>query len=321
MNKDRLFHDLEDISNLKVDLLHFDEIFEEGTLYHSKRFEVRALWIEFSPQIDADTLDVFPNLELVALSTTSNTQVDMKELEVRGIKLISLKDFPDLMKGITSTAELTWALVLSVWRKIKILSTNKGELDLSKRYINMPTQLAGKSLGIIGFGRVGQQISHYGKAFDLKIQYNDPYLNSELKPSLDLAITEKTLEELLSTSDIIVLSASKYKNTSPIINRNNFIHVKPNSILINTARGSLWDEEQVVAGLISGAISGVGVDVFQCEEFDMKFRNQSELLLNLDESKYNIIRTSHIGGATSDALSTVTKKIILEIQSYFEGEK
>jgi D-3-phosphoglycerate dehydrogenase len=145
----------------------------------------------------------------------------------------------------------------------------------------------------------------------LNIYAYDPFARL---PEVDFnnVIFVSNLRELLERSDVVVICASKQAKADAIIGKRELEWAKANSIFVNTARGGLWNETAVAEALVSGKISGVGVDVYQAEETSDSFLNESPLL-HLDDRKYNIVRTPHIGGATLDALELVTKSVALEI--------
>jgi D-3-phosphoglycerate dehydrogenase len=286
--------------------------FHESEKYDIECSRVIAIWTELMPTIDQKVLDRFENVKFIFTSTTGVDHLDLEALKARQIQLVTLREIPEVLNNITSTSELTWCLILAVWRNLvrNLLSDIPQELSaIRERFVAF--QLSGKTLGLIGFGRIGKQLSAYGHCFGLNIYAYDPFARL---PEVDFnnVIFVSNLRELLERSDVVVICASKQAKADAIIGKRELEWAKANSIFVNTARGGLWNETAVAEALVSGKISGVGVDVYQAEETSDSFLNESPLL-HLDDRKYNIVRTPHIGGATLDALELVTKSVALEI--------
>jgi|688.fasta_scaffold08086_11 D-3-phosphoglycerate dehydrogenase len=277
--------------------------------------EVIGLWVELLPQITNEIIEKFPSLKFVATSTTGVTHLDLNALTARSVQVLSLDSSTDFMDEITSTAELTWLLTMAVWRKLLHNLAKDHVLDINAvRYRNLARELRGKTLGIIGFGRVGKQISKYSKAFQMNVQAFDPYVSKDIFIK-HIVKESDSIEKLVASSDIIVLSAKKNFDNSVLLGQKQISFVKKDAIVINTSRGSLWDERIIANYLLDGLIGGVGVDVYSEEEL-INSSGMSSALLSLDENKYNIVRTPHIAGATSDALDSVTNFMYRKIVSF-----
>lgn len=300
----------------KFELMTFDDFYNSN----ANASRVIAVWTELTPAVDSKLIELFKNLEYVFTSTTGTDHIDVKLLHARGLKLISLRDLPNVLKEITSTSELTWCLVLAVWRNLlrnAIYTSTSSIVDQRERFPSF--QLSGKNLGVIGFGRIGKQISEYGHSFGMHVCAYDPYVSpGEIESKGVLPIDE--LKDLLQVSDVVVLSATQFLSDRPIIDQTEIRYVKQGSILINTARGGLWNELAIAEALISGQIGGIGVDVYQFEELKNSTINKSPLL-DIEASKFNIVRTPHLGGASVDALEFVTKEMAREISKVFSDSQ
>ena len=268
--------------------------------------EVRVLWVEIGEFIDENIIGKFPNLNFLATSTTGLTHLDMKLLEQRKIAVISLKDYPEILNEITSTAEFTWTLFLAVWRKLPKRLISGDISNIKKlRYSDLSKQLRGKQITIIGYGRVGKKVAEYAKAFEMQIKVFDPYLECDSIKNKSV-IFVKTLNSVIENSDAIIVCASKLKSKKPILNKKHISRLKNGVVVINTARGSLWDEEAIALALKNKKIGGIGVDVYKDEE-KPGFQNLKSPIFKLNASRYNIIRSAHVAGATCDALELVTE--------------
>jgi phosphoglycerate dehydrogenase-like enzyme len=290
----------------------FADLNEVKSFPYEDSLNVVALWVEFTRKIDSHLLEYFPNLLHVFTSTTGVGHIDIGECKRRGINVLCLNNFRHISSEITSTPEFTWLLIMAVWRKfLKNVLTKTITADeiIQLREKNRGFQINDRSIGVIGFGRVGRQIGKYAASFGMRVGYFD-IENIELRTEEISFKSFSSIEQLLMESDVIVLAASQSLHSNKIIHEGNFGLIKKGAILINTARGSLWDEKLVLELLEEGRISGVGVDVYEFEE------NRNETyspLLECENTDLNLIRTPHIGGATYDAQETVTKKMGLEI--------
>ena len=274
--------------------------------------KVIALWTELIPVVDSKLVNLFKNLKYVFSSTTGIDHIDLDLINSRGLRLKTLRDLPTVLEEITSTSELTWCLVLAVWRNLLRNTLFTSIEPIVKQREQFPTfQLSRRNLGIVGFGRIGKKVSEYGRSFGMHVRAYDPYIsNSEIESNGVLPIRD--LKDLLQASDVVILSATQISGDKPIIDENETKYLKPRSILINTARGGLWNESAIAQALITGKIGGVGVDVYQFEEIKKSSHTKSPLI-NIEASKYNIIRTPHVGGASVDALEVVTIEMAKEI--------
>ena len=296
------------MSNQQVKFSYADT--EQIANSSSKDFlsQFSTLWVELYVTINKEILDQLPSLKHIFTSTTGTGHIDLGVCKLRGIEIHSLNEYREITEKITSTSELTWLLVLSVWRKLflNIQTESVTVSDIAEiRERNKGLQISGRSLGVIGFGRVGRRVCEYGKAFGMQIGYYDNETKSLENSELSYRQFE-SLEELLNSSDVIVISASSTTDSTKIISQNNIDFVKQGAILINTARGKLWDESLVLSYLEKGRISGVGVDVY---EFEENAELEHSPFLECENSSLNLVRTPHIGGATIDAQEIVTKEL------------
>jgi D-3-phosphoglycerate dehydrogenase len=196
------------------------------------------------------------------------------------VELISLTTAYDVIEQITSTAEHAFGLTLALIRNIPKAFTGVKDWDFEP-YIGM--QLKGKTVGIIGYGRLGKMYANYAQAFGCKVLY------------YDIKGSPNTLEEVAAESDIISLHVHLNSSSYHMIDCEFFSKVKNRPYLINTARGSVVNEYAVLAALQDQIISGYATDVLADELKDVK---NSPILQNM--SKYNIIVTPHIGGMTHE---------------------
>lgn len=170
--------------------------------------------------------------------------------------------------------------------------------------------IEGKLVGIIGLGNIGKQVSHKVQSFGAKVQYFDiNRLSSDAESRLNVSYCE--FETLLSTSDIICIHASLNEQTKGMINSETLSLMKSSSILINTSRGEIINEKDLVYSLKNRKLMGAGLDVFENEPI-----KPDNPLLKLD----NVILTPHIGGSTFDNVSKVAQHCFANILKVSRGE-
>lgn len=260
---------------------------------YSKPFwqEVDILIVRLAQKIDAGVLVKFPNLTKVITATTGLDHIDLATLKERNIKLISLRGQDNFLKTIPSTAEHTWALLLSLIRNIPSANEHVKSGDWN-RDLYRGFQLKNKIIGIIGFGRTGQTVAKYAQAFDMKVIYYDPYVN--LVPELKV----DSIDQLMKLSDILTFHIHLNEETLNILDAKNIQNIKSECFLINTSRGKIWDEEIVAEKILNKRILGVASDVLSTELDDIT----KSPLWQAQQKGYNVIITPHIGGATWDAM-------------------
>jgi len=265
--------------------------------------DVLILIIRLNRYVDKTILDKFPNLKFLISATTGHDHIDLDYLKLIDVNLISLRGEDKFLKTIPSTAEHTWALLLTLIRKIpqanEHVKLGNWNRDLFKGF-----QLKDKTLGIIGLGRTGLKVAKYAKVFDMSIKYFDPFVENTDYFKCN------NLQELLETSDVITIHIHLTENTINYINKKNINFVKKGALLINTSRGAICDEEALVKALKDRQISGIAVDVLSTEIENFK----DSYLWKAQQEESNIIITPHIGGATYDAMWACEEFIIDKIK-------
>jgi D-3-phosphoglycerate dehydrogenase len=173
-----------------------------------------------------------------------------------------------------------------------------------KKYYGI--ELSGKTVGVIGFGRIGKELSMKCKALGMNILAYDPYLNIE--DMREYEVKEATLEELLSKSDFVSIHIPATPETKNFMDAKKLSFMKKTAYLINTSRGTVVDEQALITALQEGKIKGAGLDVYQVEPLDL-----NSPLLKLE----NVVLTPHIGAGTEDAQIVAGKIVVEEIQKVF----
>ena len=253
--------------------------------------DIDILIVRLQKRIDMTILRRFPSLKMIISATTGSDHLDMESLQSAGIELVSLRDHTNFLKTIPSTAEFTWALICALIRNLPAayedVALGNWNRDKFRGF-----QLYNKKIGIIGLGRVGQKVAKYGNAFDMHVGYYDPFVDSTLH------LRYNSLDELLESCDIITVHVHLNEDSYHLLNHDNLSKVKKGSLLINTSRGNVWDEEALVDVFNTGKIKGIASDVLS-DELGVIHKSA---LWRLQQKGANVIITPHIGGATYDAM-------------------
>ena len=250
-----------------------------------------------SDQIDSELLDQCPELKIIGNMAVGYENIDPDAAAERGVWV---SNTPDVLTD--ATADIAMSLILSVTRRI--VESDKfmraGKYHYWEPRMLRGSGLADKTLGIIGFGRIGKAVAHRAKAFGMKILFTDPVAEE----TSDAERVE--LDELLSRSDIVSLHCPYSDDLFHLIDAVAFRRMKKNSYFINTARGKLMDEKALVNALREEEIAGAGLDVYENEP---AFEQE---LAGFD----NVVMLPHIGSATHetrDAMATLAAKNIIEV--------
>ena len=269
-----------------------------------------VLMVRLAHKIDEQLLSHAPQLKMVISATTGLNHIDLDACRKRSIEVICLKGERDFLNSISSTAELSMGLLMSLIRYIPAAHNDVCAGNWNRDRF-MGQSLFGKTLGIIGMGRLGKLLAGYARAFKMEIIYCD--LRSEADCENARLVS---LSELLSISDIISLNASHSRTDPTILDRANLALVKPGVLIVNTARGELVDEYEICRLVEQGHIGGYATDVMSDEQ-EIKANLKEHALVKLAADGHNVIVTPHIGGATIDGLSRaenfVIKKAIIHL--------
>ncbi len=246
--------------------------------------------------LSRDLLERAVNLKLVITATTGADHIDQSFLASRGIPLLTLKGQTQVLHNLTPAAELSWLLLMACARKLRpaIKHVEQGRWDREQ----FPgVMLKGKTLGLIGCGRIGQWMARYANAFGMTVLGFDPYNQNwpeGLKPV--------SLQELLSAAHFISVHVHLTDETRGLIGAPEFDLMLPGAILINTARGAVVDESALLAALEGGRLGAFGFDVIEGEPNVTQSR-----VWQYAQTHDQCVITPHIGGFSPDALETVLR--------------
>ena len=251
-----------------------------------------ALIIRSGTKVTSEIIEAADKLKVIGRAGVGLDNVDLKAATKKGIVAMNTP-----AGNTTSTAEQTMSLILALSRNIPQAwaSLKAGKWERSKF---SGIELHGKVLGVIGLGRIGATVAHFGKSFGMSIVAFDPYLSKEIAAQMGVELVE--LEDLLSRSDFITIHTPKSAETKSLISEKEFKLMKPTVRIINCARGGIIDEKALVKALEEKRIAGCALDVFEQEP-----PPPDSPLLKFD----NCIATPHLGASTSEAQINVAIEV------------
>ena len=264
---------------------------------------VHLLGIRSKTQITKKILDAADKLQAIGCFCIGVNQVDLEAATKNGVVVFNAP-----YSNTRSVAELVIGASIMLIRKIvdKNKAAHEGTWlkEASGSY-----ELRGKTLGIIGYGNIGKQVSVMAESLGMKVIFYD----TETKLPLGNAENRKSLKEVVSKSDIVTLHVPELASTKNLINKNTLKYFKKGSILINYARGEVVDLDALRKALLEGRLSGAAVDVFPVEPE----RNGDKFSTPL-QGMSNVLLTPHIGGSTQEAQHNIGDDVSGKLFNYLE---
>lgn len=253
--------------------------------------DATALIVRSATKVNAELLSHAPKLKVVARAGVGLDNVDADACKALGIKVINTPG-----ASTNAVAEHALALMFAISRKIpQADAALKGGKWLKKELTG--TELEGKTLGVVGLGRIGSLLAIKAKALGMAILFYDPHAcNSAIGRCVELG-------ELFSQSDFISLHVPLVPETKNLIGAPVIAKMKKSAVLINTARGGLVDEEALYAALEDGKIAGAALDVFPQEPYSGKLCRLA-----------NVVLTPHIAGSTNEAQARIGKELVEKLK-------
>ena len=265
--------------------------------------DVHLLGIRSKTQITKKVLYAAPKLQAIGCFCIGVNQVDLKTATKNGVAVFNAP-----YSNTRSVAELVIGSSIMLIRRI--IDKNKAAHEgLWLKEASGAYELRGKTLGIIGYGNIGKQVSVMAESLGMKVIFYD----TETRLPLGNAEDKKSLKEVVSKSDIITLHVPELTNTKNLINKSNLKYFKKGSILINYARGEVVDLEALKKALLDGHLSGAAVDVFPVEPE----RNGDKFATPL-QGLSNVLLTPHIGGSTQEAQLNIGDDVSNKLFNYLE---
>ncbi|NQW74190.1 MAG: phosphoglycerate dehydrogenase [Candidatus Planktophila sp.] len=263
---------------------------------------VDAVLIRSATKMDAQAIAAAKGLKVIARAGVGLDNVDISAATAAGIMVVNAPT-----SNIVSAAELAISLLLA---SARFISPAHAALRSGKwaRSQYTGTELFEKTLGIVGFGRIGQLVAHRMQAFGMNVIAYDPYLQPARAAQLDVKLVD--LDELLRSSDFITIHLPKTKETANLIGVEALKKVKPSVHIINAARGGVLDEVALYDAVVQGRVAGAGLDVFATEPCT------DSPLFTLDR----VIATPHLGASTDEAQERAGIAVAVSVRKALAGE-
>lgn len=262
-----------------------------------------AVFVRLAHRFDHDILRRSPRLAVIVTPTTGLNHIDIETAATAEISVLSLRGERAFLETIHATAELTWGLLLALARRLPAAGRHAAEGGWDRdRFKGI--ELAGRTLGIIGYGRLGARVAEYGRAFDMKILACDP------TAELPGWASGRDLDILCAEADIVTLHVTSKPENRGLIGAKQFARMKPGALFINTARGDIVDERALLQALEEGGLAGAALDVLAAE-YDPKAEPIADQLRRFARESGTLLLTPHVGGATYDSMAR-TEEFMVE---------
>lgn len=253
--------------------------------------------------IDAELLDLNPDLQVIANYAVGYDNIDVEACTERGIKV---SNTPGVLTE--TTADLTWALLMAVARRVVEADkfTRSGKYESWGPMLMLGSDVYGKRLGIIGLGRIGKAVARRAAGFNMDVIYYNRSRKEEF--AAEQGIEFRNFESLLVESDFISINTPLTPETKRMIGEREFKKMKNSAYIINTSRGAVIDEKALLHALRTGEIAGAGIDVYE---------DEPKLTPGLAEQD-NLVMLPHIGSAS---IETRTKMGVIAAENILAGLK
>lgn len=290
---------------------YFEEKLTAKTAIMAKGYEAVVAFV--NDTIDKKAIDILyeNGTKIIAMRCAGYNNIDFKAAYEK-IHIVRVPAYSPY-----AVAEHAMALLLTLNRKIHRAYARTREFNFSLNGLT-GFDLHGKTVGIVGTGKIGRTFMDICKGFGMNIIAYDPY------PIANSGIKYVTFDELCEQSDIISLHCPLAKNTMHIINKESIDKMKKGVIIINTSRGALINSEDLLTGIKEGKIGGACLDVYE-EETDLFYEDMSYTIIQDDVlsrmiSMPNVIVTSHQAFLTEEALSNIAETTLMNLKEYFDGD-
>ena len=257
--------------------------------------DVDILIVRLGIHVTKKVLAAAPKLKYILSATTGTDHIDLKSCQERNIKVVCLKGEYKFLDQIPSTSEHTWGLLLSLLRKVPFAfdSVRKGEWSRQQFRGN---NLFGKTVGILGLGRIGKHIAKYALAFGCDVIAHDTSPTCEIEG----VSMKDSVEEFLSLSEVLLIHIPLDSQNVNFLNQEMLSLLPIGALVVNTSRSGIWDEKAVLSMLQSELLRGVATDVLSGERDGLHLNNHPMVIHA--QSARNLIITPHIGGATLESM-------------------
>ena len=252
----------------------------------------------------AAVIDALPNLRLLVSTGGRNPSIDAEACARRNVALCSAHGAPS---GHSSTAEVAWALVLALVKRIPQAQQAMQSGGWQESVVT--ESLSGKTLGVLGLGRLGKYVAKYGQAFGMKVIAWSPNLTDER--AAEASVRRVSKEELFAESDVVTLHMVSNASTRGIVGAAEIGAMKRSAYIVNTSRGPLIDEAALLDALQARRIAGAGLDVFWTEPLP-----RDHPIRRLD----NVVLTPHLGYVVDENLKMFYENALKNVKRWVAGE-
>lgn len=285
----------------------------------AKNYEVISPFIY--SKFDKKVLSKLPKLKLIATRSTGFDHIDAEVCKSRGIEIATVPEY-----GSDTVAEYTFALLLAITKKVVVANESVEDGNFSPEGLT-GVDLKGKTLGVIGVGKIGQNVVKIGRGFGMKVLGVDAYQDPKMVKKAGFEYVD--LETCLKRADFVTLHVPANPKTFHLINKTNIKLMKPGSYIINTARGAVVETEAMVWGLNHGILAGVGLDVTEQEtrvddagavtdKSLTKESLQDILSFHLLRDRDDVVFTPHNAFNTKEAIERIVKTTVENINKFIK---
>ena len=283
-----------------------DAVFAEGQsraeLLESVR-DAAALIVRSGTRVDAELIAAGPGLRVIGRAGVGVDNIDLEAAAARGIAVVNTPE-----ANMLAAAEHAFALMLATARRVTDAHNSLAAGSWNrKQYVGV--QLAGATLGLVGFGRIGRAVGRRALAFEMAVLTTDPYIPAEVAREHGARMVE--LPELLAESDFVSLHAVAQEDGSALLDEAALAAVKPGAIVVNAARGSLIDPAAARDALDDGRLAGLGLDVY-----DQEPPPPDHPLIGHPR----VVHTPHLGASTGAAQRDVSVQVVAKVLAALRGE-
>lgn len=282
------------------ELVYFDAVLADPDLLAKCR-DAEILII--TPRVDRDIVPHLHRCRLISVQATGTDAFNLEAATRKGIVVCHVPDF-----GPHAVAEHAFALLLAVCRRLELGRRILREGSWRTGIAYEAKGLYGKTLGIFGFGKIGQHLSRIGHGFSMQVKATTRHPDPDRERRFQVQFVD--LPRLLRESDYLILAAPLTDETRGILGAKEFGQMKPSAVLVNVARGGLVDEEALAAALQEGQLAGAGVDVFSTEP-----PPPQHPLLQLDQ----VVATPHAAAGTQESVQLLLEVAIDNVEAFLAG--
>lgn len=285
------------------------EIIYEPKLSHEELMQrisqVDGLMIRSASTVSADILEQAERLRIVGRAGVGTDNIDVNTATKKGVIVVNSPE-----GNTIAASEHTVGLLLALARHIP-----EGDATLKngmwQRSKLVGVEVYGKTLGVVGLGKIGRRVAKTCLALGMKVNVSDPFLSKAMAEELGVSVV--TFDEVLETSDFITIHAPKTKDTTNLFNKEAFARCKPGLRIVNCARGGIINEADLADAIEQGIVAGAALDVFEQEPPDT-----NGPLFNMGSNANKLVLTPHLGASTEEAQVNVALDVAEQIKEFFE---